>query len=491
MPKAQTRKPQAASAAPQPSKDPDRNGFSVQQARMMFEALSMLGTRAGVSAYLGKSFNGRRDLYEALGRSKVIQFADFMAQYRRQDIAKAVIDVPVRASWRKPPEITESEEEETTFEKAWTDLATKLKLWDYFSRVDRLSAIGEYAVLLLGFDDGAQLWQPVKSAKQLLYVMPYSQANATVAEFVTDTKDPRFSLPHIYSVQMRSAQGTQATRTIKVHWSRVLHVSEDNLEDDMLGLPRLEAPFNDLQSLDLVAGGSGEMFWRGAFPGFGLKADEGFKFSSESQQTLEDEAEEYVHDLRRYMRLAGASIQQIEQQVADPKNHADLLITLIAAVTRIPKRILLGSEMGELASSQDEANWYARVDERRELHCEPKIVRPFIDRCIEAGVLPKPADQYVCQWEPLLKQSRKDKADAVNIEAQAIGTYVTSGGATLVPPAFFMKEHLGYTQEQMDQIDLMQAEEELDADGDGTELPPDPPEDDTDNEDNSEGGENV
>jgi hypothetical protein len=433
----------------------------------MFTAMSMLGTRAGVASYLGKSFGGDRDIYDALGYKKLPLFSDFMAHYRRQDIAKAAVDVPVRACWRKPPALTESEEEETAFEKQWAEVATKLRVWDYFSRVDRLASIGEYAVLLIGFDDGAQLWQPVKRATEVLYVMPYSQANASIATYVSDVKDPRYSLPEKYSINMRTAQGSQSSRTLQVHWSRVIHVSEDNLDDDILGLPRLEAVLNRLQDLDLVAGGSAEMFWRGAFPGFGLKLDDGATLGIQDEPKLEAEIEEYVHGLKRYMRLQGLSIENIAQQIGDPKNQADLYITLISAVTRIPKRILLGSEMGELASGQDEVNWYARVDERREGHCEPKIVRPFVDRLIEHGVLPAPKDgAYTCEWAPLLKQSEKEKADVAKTKSEAMSTYVGSGAETLVPRQFYLTDVMGYNRDQLDQIEEMIATQDEEADGD-------------------------
>lgn len=474
MPKKQAPAPNASSAPVQLSPSGAPAPFSVQDARNIFQALSMMGTRGAVAAYLGKSFGGDRDIYEALGYTKLPQFGDFYARYRRQDIAKAVIDVPINASWRKPPEITEVEDDETEFEKRWKDLAKRLKIWNYFSRADRLSAIGEYSVLLIGFNDAAQLWQPVKRATDVLYVMPYSQINAQISKYVTDTKDPRYSLPEEYSIQMRTTQGTQATASRKVHWSRIIHISEDNLEDDMLGLPRLEAPLNRLQDLDLVSGGSGEMFWRGAFPGFGLKADENYQFNQQNLIDIQNEADEYVHKMRRFMRLVGVTIEQIQQQVSSPKDHADLYITLIAAVTRIPKRILLGSEMGELASSQDEANWYARIDERRELHCEPVIVREFIDRCIAVGVLPTPRDQYTCKWPPLLKQSAKEKSDVAKTLSEAIATYVNSGAATLMPPDFYFREVMGYSQDQVDQIEEMLEGMDIDADGNPADPEPNP-----------------
>lgn len=445
--------------------------ITIHDARSMFGALtSIMGTRAAVSSYLGKSYGGDRDIYEALGRNKLPQFNDYMARYLRQDIAKAIIDVPVNACWRKTPKITESEEDETAFEKSWELLAKKLSAYRYFSRVDRLASIGEYAVLLIGFNDSAQMWQPVRRATDVLYLMPYSQANASISTYVTDTKDPRYSLPETYSINMRGSGAANTITSKKVHWSRVLHVTEDNLDDDIRGLPRLQAVLNVLQDLELVAGGCGEMFWRGAFPGFGLKADPDYQFTDQTEAQIEDEANEYVHKMRRFMRLTGVSIENIAQQIADPSPQATLFMKLISATSRIPMRILFGSEQGELASSQDEVNWYATVDERRTGHCEPMILRAFVNRCIDVKVLPTPKDDYQCEWPELLRHSEKEKAEIAKIKTEALSTYAQSGVEVYMPPEFYLEHVHGYDRDDLDKLDDMLETQENDADGDGNET---------------------
>ena len=103
----------------------------------------------------------------------------------------------------------------------------------------------------------------------------------------------------------------------------------------------------------------------------------------------------YLHGFQRYLRLQGIDIQELKPQLADPSNHFAVLINMISIATGIPKRILLGSERGELASSQDEKNWADQIDSRRKDHCEPMILRPLIDSLIGVGVLPEPKGEYV------------------------------------------------------------------------------------------------
>ena len=80
-----------------------------------------LAVRATIAARLGKSYSDKRDIYTALGYTKNPLFADYQARYQRQDIARAVVDKPVKASWRRPPTLTESDDHETQLEKEWVE----------------------------------------------------------------------------------------------------------------------------------------------------------------------------------------------------------------------------------------------------------------------------------------------------------------------------------------------------------------------------------
>lgn len=416
-----------------------------------FAVLSALTVRADLAARMGKSYSGKRDLFEDLGYIKDPTFADFMAKYLRQDIAAAVINKPVSASWRRPPRITESQEKETKFELAWQELAKKSRVYHYFARVDRLASVGQYAVLLMGFDSQNGLNREVTSGKSLLYLMPYSESNASIKSYETDVKNSRFGLPKEYTIKIE-APGSASTSQA-VHWSRVIHIAEDLLESNVKGLPRLEKILNRLQDLDLVAGGSAEMFWRGAFPGLGLKLEEGAAVGVQDEQNLTDEIEEYLHDLKRYLRLRGIDVKQLAPQVADPSNHVSVTIDLIAAASGIPKRILLGSERGELASTQDEKNWFEHVDQRRRNHCEPTILRPFIDRLIKVGVLPEPKEEYAVEWPDLMVPSDKEAAEVGEARSKALKNYVDGVGAEeVLPPSMFLRKIMGLTQDEINEV---------------------------------------
>src|SRR5690606_25587104 len=78
----------------------------------------------------------------------------YYGKYQRMDIAKAIIDRPVKASWKGDIEIIETDDEkDTVFEKECNALLEDLKIKSILIRADKLTGLGTYSVMLLGIDD--------------------------------------------------------------------------------------------------------------------------------------------------------------------------------------------------------------------------------------------------------------------------------------------------------------------------------------------------
>jgi hypothetical protein len=93
--------------------------------------LSAIATRQSIAARLGKSYGDNRKLYTALGYKLSPTYNDYAAKYQRMDIARTIIDLPVRECWRNEPMLTESKEDETPFEKKWLELCKKHRIFHY------------------------------------------------------------------------------------------------------------------------------------------------------------------------------------------------------------------------------------------------------------------------------------------------------------------------------------------------------------------------
>ena len=423
------------------------------------QVMSAAVSRSMLASRLGSQYNGERDLYQALGYKTELDYEDFATQYIRQDIAKAIIDRPISKTWKGDVRVVESDDDlETPFEKAYTALNHNLGLKLKFIRADKLTCLGTYGLLLMGFNDVrniAEFANPVSGTKlKLLYVKPLGQRSIEIKGYVENTNDPRYGLPEIYELKFK-APGNEKEQTIKVHHTRVIHITQGLLEDEITGTPVLEAVFNRLKDLEKLVGGSAEMFWRGARPGYQGKLDPEYQTSVQTEEAMKDQIDEYEHNLRRILLSEGYDLKALEQQLSDPKSYVDVQIQMISAVTGIPKRVLTGSERGELASTQDEASWYTEIQSRREEYAEVSIIKPFIEKCMEYGVLPKVA-KYDVVWSDLFSMGEKDKAEIGKIRASALKEYTSNPMAeVIIPPKAFFEYFLGLGEEDIELIEQM------------------------------------
>ena len=425
------------------------------------QVLSAMANRASLITKFGTQYSGNRKLYQALGYPTRLEYDDYLTQYTRQDMAKAVINRPVQATWRGKLLIQESSSEDTTeLERAWVDLEKELKLKSKFVRLDKLSGIGTYGAMLLGFDDvrNRESWaQPVskRGKRKLLYVKPLGEGSAKIANYVNRSSDPRYGMINSYNIEFQNPGETTSVAKLNAHWTRVIHVTHEQLESEVEGVPVLEAIYNRLMDLEKLVGGSAEMFWRGARPGYQGVIKDDYTLTPEIEAQLQDQLDEFENNLRRVLVNEGIEMDALAQQVADPSKHVDVQIQMISAVTGIPKRILMGTERGELASTQDEAGWLVMIQGRREEHAEINILRPFIDRCIEFGALPEPATgDYQVRWEDLFAISDKDRAEVGRIRSTALKEYTQNVTAELViPPKAFFRYFLGLSDDQIDAVE--------------------------------------
>ena len=417
-----------------------------------------LMNRASLFARLGQQYGGDRDVYEALGYPLSITYDDYASRYSRQDIARAIINRPVQFTWKGPVIITElGDGKEKVLEKAWIKLERKLQLKSKFVRLDKLASIGSYGVLLLGFNDVKKQddWKnPVdKKSNKLLYVKPLGEGNAKIASYIKRTGDPRFGMVGSYDITLTNPGG-ESTTTFVAHYSRVLHVVPELMESEVEGVPALKSVWNRLMDLEKLVGGSAEMFWRGARPGYQAIMDPDYTMGATMEAALEGQIDEYEKNLRRMIVNQGVEFKALESQVSNPKEHVEIQIDMISSITGIPKRVLMGSERGELSSAQDATGWLNVIQTRREEHAEINIIRPFVDMCIEYGILPSPiTEDYQISWLDLFASSDKDKAEVGRIRATALREYVSNPlAAEIMPPTAFFDYFLGLDALQQEKI---------------------------------------
>jgi len=396
--------------------------------------LSGLINRLQLASLAGKQFGGKRDLYEVFGYEKSPTTDQYLAKYSRQDIASRIIDAPPGATWSNPPIVTDND----TFDTAWQELVKSVKLWGALYRADRLSRLNPFSILLFGFDDGASLETPLRAkVSNLLYVRAMGSRQVDELTFNSDTQSPRFGLPELYSIKFddpatkSSSSGTvivKGIKDIKVHWSRIVHIVENPLEDTVFGIPIMEKVFNLLDDLLKVSGGTAEMFWLSGRGGLQADIDKEMDVDPADAAALADEIDEFMHQLRRFIKTRGVTLKPLEHAVPSPKDVFEVIMALISGTTGIPRRILLGSEAGQLASEQDRANWAERITERRRLFAHPDILVPTVELLQNVTLLP--AGDIEWDWPSAFIQNPLEEGQTMAQIARAAGNLSRQTGSS-------------------------------------------------------------
>lgn len=411
--------------------------------------VSAIVSRAKLASQAGKTFDGKRDLYEQLGYKRSISFSDYQERYDRGDIASRVVDAYPLATWRNAPKVT-ANTRHPSFDRAWERLLERLPIFHYLERLDRISGIGQYGVLMVGVRGGRPLDQPINSVNGpdgVIYLSVYSEGNAEISKLDSDASSPRFGRPEQYSISLGSTvvSGEIQLLTKPVHFTRVLHVAENLNEDEIFGTPRMRRVWNRLDDLDKVVGGASEAVWKTVDRGIQFDIDKDLELDPDDEADFADEIEEYMHGMKRYLRTRGITANVLGSTVPDPKGPFDVLVSMISAGTGIPQRILTGSERGQLASSQDERNFHSRVKERQINYAQSKILLPFVERMVSIGALPEPRGGLKVEWPDLTVLTAKDMADVAARISQAIdkvSSQTKKGQTMVITPREFRRLYL-------------------------------------------------
>ncbi|GAG37314.1 unnamed protein product, partial [marine sediment metagenome] len=215
--------------------------------RVITNALSL--RRQSIDSLL----NVKRDLNEECGWPDEIPTEEYRKTYDREGIGTRIVNILPEKCWKMDPQVSEGlDSEETAFETAFEELVKDHNLWHYLSRVDKLSGIGNFGILLLGVDDGKTFADPVEgidkngdkegsSTHTLLYLRPCDHTQVSIVSYEPDQYCKRYCQPLMYAVtlpdgsQIGSNTGDGAVTTLRVHWSRIIHVADNRESSEVFG----------------------------------------------------------------------------------------------------------------------------------------------------------------------------------------------------------------------------------------------------------------
>ena len=316
-----------------------------------------------------------------------------------------------------------------------------------------------------GLDDNAASVSPL-----------FREWNVRIKEYNEKKNDPDFGKPLYYDLITTlpsretdlddievTEHGQEQGIEMRVHASRCIHVSQGLLEDDLIGPAKLFSAYNTLLDIEKILGSCAEMFWLNGRGAIVLEAKaEAQDPPEEEKEKMKEQAKDYTNSLARVLAMKGVEVKLLQHRLDSPDKHITTLIDVLSSTYGIPKRILIGSERGDLASEQDEKDWSKNLHSEIEMYDEPIILMPFIDALMKYGALTNEPN-YQMVWPSIHAESANDKSLNAYHQAQALETYVKEPVAEqVVPRRQFVEDIMlmEYREDEINETPLLEIKEE-------------------------------
>lgn len=346
-----------------------------------------------------------------------VQFEDALRMYRRNSIARAGVNKTVLKTWQDFPELWETEKAGKT--KTEADIAQhflRLGLWRVLAEADRRAIVGGYAGVILRLGDSKGFNEPVDAVsggiEGLVEVIPVWRNQLTVAEWITDTGNDDYGQPKAFTFNEAAMDGT-AGRSFQIHPDRVLIWSADGT---VASRSDLEPGYNDLLDMEKVKGAGGEGFWKNAKSAPVFEVDKEAKLGEMASSmgvdaegiadAMNEQVEEWQKGFDKLLMIQGMQAKTLNVTLPSPEHFHSIPLLSFAASLGIPAKVLIGSQTGERASTEDASEWDQTCNARREGIAKPRI-KALADRLERFGILP--AKDWFVGWSDLTEASPTEK----------------------------------------------------------------------------------
>jgi hypothetical protein len=421
----------------------------------------------------------KHDHFKDFGYPEQLSFTNLYRMYCRNGVASAGVDKTILKTWQDNPFLLEKERDgsqgggtkETTLEKQIRQRFDDLRLWTRLAEADRMSMVGKYAGVILRFADSQPFNQPVDKVPGgldgLVEVIPAWEGQLQVSQWDTDETSETYGQPKMFQFN-EAAVDTNAKqpRNLTIHPDRVIVWSKDGTVN---GSSALEPGYNSLVDMEKVRGAGGEGFWKNAKSAPVLEIDKEAKIDVMAKQMgikpedLADKMNDQVADWNagfdQLLMVMGMQAKTLNVTLPSPEHFHGVAKEEFAASMFIPVKILVGSQSGERASTEDAAEWAKTNMSRRANQTAPNIMS-LINRLERVGILPE--KDWFLDWSDLTEASMGEKIDRAGKMADT-NQKMSNGGETIFTPEE-IRAVVGYEPLPQDKTyrDALMVEEEPD-----------------------------
>lgn len=362
--------------------------------------------------------------YRDFGWPENVTFLQLYAMYHRNGLARAGVEKTILKTWQDDPEIWETKEpRESALEADLRQRFDDLTVWQALAEADRRAMIGGYAGVVLRFADGRPFHEPVDKVagglEGLVEVIPAwggTGAQLEVAEWVTAADSEHYGKPRLFQFNEAAVgNNLNQVRQFMVHPDRVLIWSRDG---SVHCRSDLEPGYNDLMDAEKVKGAGGEGFYKAARGNPVLEADKELDLKKMAQamgvsvaevpDAMNAQVEDFQKGFDRMLMVQGMSAKTLPITLPTGDTFFNAAVSSFAASMNIPVKILLGSQTGERASTEDANEWALVNNARRVKQARPRI-RAFINRLELVGIIPQ--RDWTISWADLTEASKDKKIE--------------------------------------------------------------------------------
>jgi len=362
--------------------------------------------------------------YKDFNFPEQVGFDQFFAMYRRNGLASAAINKTVKKVWESRPLLKESAEKhkENSVEAEIRQRFEKLRVWQSLAVAERRSLVGGYSGVILRIADSKPFKEPLDSVTggldALVEVIPAWRGQLNVSSWDRNETSETYGKPTMFTFNEAAVGGQSSdgkNRSFEVHPSRVVIWSDDGtVHSNSI----LQAGFNDLLTLEKIAGAGGEGFYKNAKSAPILQVDKDAKLK-DMAAALDVDPEKVVEEMNEQVKAFNSGfdnllmLQNMEAKtlgvtLPSPEHFYGIALQSFAASIDIPTKILVGMQTGERASTEDAKEWAKTCMARRSDHTIPNIMT-LLDRLQACGIL-KEQDWHL-EWTDLTESTMGEKIE--------------------------------------------------------------------------------
>lgn len=397
------------------------------------------------------------NLYADYGYPLSLTFENYHQAWERNGLAKAGIERPIETCWQEFPRLVEFEgtHDKTPLEKEIAKAFENLQFWSNLSEADKYSRVGEYSGVIFRFRDNKKFDEPVDTVggglEGIAEIIPAWQGQLTADEFFQDVNQENYGQVSMYTFNesaVKTSNGKTQVRQMRVHPDRV-HIWSRN--STIWGVPALKAGWNDLLTCQKLIGAGGEGFWKNAKAAPVIEVEKDANLNQLATMlgstiaNLPDKLDEIIADYQKgfdkMLMLQGMKASPQSITMPDPKEFMNNALMSYAASLSIPLKILVGSQTGERASTEDAKEWNKTCNSRRTNFIRPNIMR-IVERLIKYKILPE--KDWFLLWGDLTEATTAEKVGIAKSMADIQKVYEGSGQQVFTPDE--VREVAGWTE---------------------------------------------